>query len=283
MKKTLALSLLATSLLFACNQNNNLELSKALIADQEQIIKLGEHSVYKNEFASYVKSRTQQDLEKMNPEVQNNLFTEFVQLELLSRKAISNGLDKTEDFLLQTHNMKKNLLAQALLRKFEKDNPINSVDIAAQYEIAKAEFEIPQLKVKHILLNTAEEAQAVIESLKKPNSDFSKLAKENSIGPSAQNGGDLMWFYPGQMYPEFSAASINLEKGSFSQEAVQTKDGFHVIFKEDERIGSAPPLENLRPRIEQKIKQDRLEKYIQEIRVELNIEETFNMAKKTSN
>ena len=280
MKKTLLLSLLGTSLLFACNQNNNMQLDKALIADQEKIMQLGGHSVYKNEFASYVKSRTQQDLENMNPEVQKNLFAEFVQLELLSRKAVSSGLDKTNDFALQTHNMKKNLLAQALLQKFEKDNPITPIDIAAQYEIAKAEFEIPQLKVKHILLNTAEEAQAVIENLKAPNADFSKLAKEKSIGPSSQNGGDLVWFYPGQMYPEFSAAAVKLEKGSFSQEPVQTKDGFHVIFKEDERVGSAPPLENLRPRLEQKIKQDRLEKYIQEVRVELQIEESFNPEKK---
>ena len=257
-----------------------MELDKSLITNQQQIMQLGSHSVYKNEFASYVKSRTQQDLDKMNPEVQKNLFAEFVQLELLSRKAVSNGLDKTDDFALQTYNMKKNLLAQALLQKFEKNNPINTVDIAAQYEIAKVEFEIPQLKVKHILLNTAEEAQLVIETLKKPNSDFAKLAKEKSIGPSALNGGDLVWFFPGQMYPEFSAASIKLEKGNFSQEPVQTKDGFHVIFKEDERIGSAPPLENLRPRLEQKIKQNRLEKYIQDIRDELNVEETFIITKK---
>lgn len=280
MKKTFFLFLLGTSLLFACKQNNNLELNKELVTKQEKIIQLGEHTVYKNEFSSYVKSRTQQDVEQMNPEVQKNLFDEFVQLELLSRKAVTENLHKTDDFALQAHNMKKNLLAQALLRKFEEDNPISPVDIAAQYEIAKAEFEIPQLKVKHILVNTNEEAQAIIDELKKESTDFASLAKEKSMGPSARNGGDLVWFYPGQMYPEFTAAAIELEKGTISPEPVKTKDGFHVILKEDERIGSAPPIENLRPRLEQKIKQNRLEKFIQDLRVELQIVETFDAPKK---
>ena len=34
-------------------------------------------------------------------------------------------------------------------------------------------------------------------------SEFSKLAKTYSIGPSKQNGGNLGWFGPGQMVKEF--------------------------------------------------------------------------------
>jgi len=280
MKKLLTLTLLSTSLLIACNQDkHNLELDKTLTAEQEQIITLGGHNVYKNEFSSYVNSRKQLKLEQLSPQAQQGLFDEFVQLELLSRKAVTSGLNKTDEFAIQSHNMQKNLLAQALLEKFAKDNPVTDIDIQAQYEIAKAEFEIPQLKVKHILVNTQEEAQAIIDALNKPQTIFSELAKERSIGPSGPNGGDLSWFYPGQMYPEFSAAAIELEKGSFSQVPVATKEGYHVILKEDERIGSAPPIENLRPRLEQKVKQNRLEKYIQEIRLELNVKESFQATK----
>lgn len=281
MKKVFLLSLLSASLLIACGQNQDkLELDKAVSIDQELVISLSNHKVYKNEFASYVKSRTQQDLEKMNPEVQKTLFAEFVQLELLSRKAVNSGLNKTKEYALQTHNLKKNLLAQALLKQFEQDNPISEVDIAAQYEIAKTEFEIPQLKARHILLKTAAEAQTLIDLLNIGKSDFAELAKEKSIGPSGPNGGDLNWFSPAQMFPNFSAAAIELETGSFSQVPVETQAGFHIILKENERIGSAPPLENLRPRLEQKIKQDRLEKYMQELRIELQIQESFKLPEK---
>ena len=281
MKKALLPLLLSVSLLIACGQNQHkLDLDKTVTADQKIVMSLSNHKVFKNEFASYVKSRTQQDLAEMNPEVQKNLFAEFVQLELLSRKAVNSGLNKTKEFALQTHNLKKNLLAQALLKKFEQDNPIKDIDIAAQYEIAKAEFEIPQLKARHILLKTAAEAQALIEQLNKEKTDFAELAKEKSIGPSGPNGGDLNWFSPAQMFPRFSDAAIKLEIGSFSQAPVETQAGFHIILKEDERIGSAPPVENLRPRLEQKIKQDRLEKYIQEIRIELQIQESFELPAK---
>jgi peptidyl-prolyl cis-trans isomerase C len=217
----------------------------------------------------------------MNADVQKQLFNEFIQLDALSRKAVTLGLDKSADYGLQVHNLKKNLLAQALLSDFEKDNPITDTDLQTEYDKAKPEFEVPQIKGRHILVKTEEEAEAIIVQLNK-GADFAKLATEKSTGPSGPKGGDLGWFSPKQMVKPFADAISALEDGKISETPVQTQFGFHVIKKEGARVGEAPPLENLRPRIEQQIKQQRVEKYLDEIRKELAVEELFTPSVKAA-
>ena len=276
MKKLSTSLILVLLLITACSQKpaDVLELSESLKGDQKEVATVAGTKVYQSELSSYAKSRTQQEFSEMNNEVQKNLFSEFLQLETLSRKAVAIGLKNTDEFGLQVHNLKKNLLAQALLTQLEEKNPVTEAEINAEYETAKKEFQVPQIKASHILLKTEDEAKAIIAQLNKK-ADFVKLAKEKSTGPSGPNGGDLGWFSPSQMVKPFADAAIAMEKGTFSKTPTQTQFGWHVIKKDDERIGEAPALENLRPRIEQKLKQQRLEKYLADLKNELMVTEIF--------
>jgi parvulin-like peptidyl-prolyl isomerase len=58
--------------------------------------------------------------------------------------------------------------------------------------------------------------------------DFSQLAKENSVGPSADKGGDLGIFTKDRMVEEFSVAAFKLKPGEISK-PVETKFGIHII------------------------------------------------------
>jgi peptidyl-prolyl cis-trans isomerase C len=62
------------------------------------------------------------------------------------------------------------------------------------------------------------EAKDIIARLKKDPGAFSKLAMDRSKDPGSKaQGGDLGWFDPSGMVPEFGAAVSKLEKGKFTR------------------------------------------------------------------
>ena len=106
----------------------------------------------------------------------------------------------------------------------------------------------PSVKASHTLIayegaqranpdvkRTKEEAETLAnELLAKANAtgtDFAAFATENSDGPSATKGGDLGWFYEGQMVPKFNEYVFNNKKGDIG--LVETDFGFHIIKIDD--------------------------------------------------
>ena len=118
------------------------------------------------------------------------------------------------------------------------------------YKISKMIARKPNgsVKASHILLayegatranpevkRTKEEAEAKAKELlreaKKSGVVFSTLARDNSDGPSASNGGDLGYFQRGVMVPAFNDFAFGNSEGSIGM--VETDFGFHVIKIDD--------------------------------------------------
>ena len=109
-----------------------------------------------------------------------------------------------------------------------------------------------EVRARHILLETSEDAVAVIGELD-AGGDFVALAKERSTGPSAPQGGDLGYFSAEQMVGPFAEAAFALEPGSHSAEPVETRFGFHVIMVEDRRTKPVPSFEEMEPQIREEL------------------------------
>ena len=85
-----------------------------------------------------------------------------------------------------------------------------------------------QVCVRHILVETAEEADAVLAELE-GGADFATIAADRSIDPSAAtNGGDLGCGAPDQYVEPFAAAITEGEVGEYLG-PVETEFGNHVI------------------------------------------------------
>ena len=85
----------------------------------------------------------------------------------------------------------------------------------------------------------------------KAGKDFAALAKQHSQDPgSAQNGGDLGLFQPGQMVGPFNDVAFKLAPGSVS-DLVETQFGFHIIKVAEKQTARTVPLEEIRPQLEQ--------------------------------
>lgn len=85
-----------------------------------------------------------------------------------------------------------------------------------------------KVHVQHILVKTEKEAIDILEQAK-VSTDFSKLAKEHSLCPSSQVGGDLGFFGRGQMVKEFEDAAFSLEQEGQLSDVVKTQFGYHII------------------------------------------------------
>ncbi|MEW5829009.1 MAG: peptidylprolyl isomerase [Chloroflexota bacterium] len=98
------------------------------------------------------------------------------------------------------------------------------------FEIVTADVkpESEQIWVRHILVETEEEANQIYDRLMKGD-DFGALAIEFSTDTvSGPNGGDLGWAKYETFVPEFADAAFALEIGGISK-PVQSDFGWHVI------------------------------------------------------
>lgn len=87
-----------------------------------------------------------------------------------------------------------------------------------------------QVWARHILVADEATALSIIERLKK-GEDFAALAMKLSTDTgSAAKGGDLGWFGPGAMIPEFETAAFALQKpGDYTLKPVKSQFGYHII------------------------------------------------------
>lgn len=153
-----------------------------------------------------------------------------------------NGLDQV-----------KRMLKIDLLREkaATADIKVTEKELKEAYEAKK-----PEVKASHILVQDEKTAKEVKAKLDK-GEDFAKLAKEYSQDPgSAQNGGDLGFFGPGKMVPEFEEAAYKLKKGEVS-EPVKSSFGYHIIKVTDKK--ELKPFEKMKPELEKEIKRSKLD------------------------
>ena len=88
---------------------------------------------------------------------------------------------------------------------------------------------------------------------------------------SKANGGDLGWFNPAGMVPEFGAAVAKLEKGQFTQEPVKSQFGYHVIVLDDSRKLTPPPMEQVADQIKQQIQRQNLKAFFDDIKAKAKL------------
>ena len=148
---------------------------------------------------------------------------------------------------------------------------VDDAKVQAAYDAEVAAFKpAPEFSAAHILVDSEDKAKALKAEID-GGKDFAEVAKANSSDGSAANGGDLGWFGMGQMVPEFETAVVALEPGQVSA-PVKSQFGWHLIKLNEKRETAPPPLDQARPEIENKLRQEALEAKLVELRAAAKIE-----------
>jgi peptidyl-prolyl cis-trans isomerase C len=199
------------------------------------------------------------------PEEREALIGELKDIYLLATQENVADLAKDPKVAAQIELQKHAILAQTAAADFYSKVTSTDEEIVEVYDEQIKLAPPLQFKARHILVATQGEAADIITELNE-GADFEQLAMEKSTGPSGPNGGDLGWFSPDQMVGAFSDAVAVLEDGAYTSSPVQTEFGWHVILREDSRETEPPTFDSVRANIEQIVKQNKFQVYLEELR-----------------
>ena len=190
------------------------------------------------------------------------VVNQMIKRRLYLEDAKKIGIEKNPLYQEALKKLKENLLLDFWMKKKVEEIAINDAAARRYYRASLEEFTQPaSVKVRHILVTREADAIAIISELQQSKDirkKFIELAKSESTGPSAKNGGELDWFIYEQMVQEFSEAAFNLKKGMFTTQPVKTQFGYHVIYLEDKKEKSLIPYEKVKPKI---VKELRLKRF----------------------
>jgi peptidyl-prolyl cis-trans isomerase C len=207
----------------------------------------------------------------LTPEVEAQIKEEVIAREIFMQEAQKRGMDATEEYKSQIELARQTILIRELFAEFQKTSAVSDADVQAEYDKFVAANGGKEYRARHILVETKEQAEAILASLKK-GGKFEDIAKKQSKDPgSGANGGDLDWAAPGNYVKEFSDAMVALNKGQVSA-PVQSQFGFHIIRLDDVREAQLPALADVKPQIVQQMTQQRMASFQQELRAKAKVE-----------
>lgn len=212
-------------------------------------------------------------------------------MEALEKAAQQQGIS-FEDFKQNTRN---DIITREVIRREVGGHiSITSDEIKKFYDEHKAEMDQPeQVRLSEILVSTevkgakeGETMQASPEQVaaaeKKANdiyqqlktgAKFEDVARKQSDGPTAADGGDLQYFKRGTLAKELEDKVFAMKKDEIT-EPIHTKQGFVILKVVEHTQAGIPPLKVVEPRIQEAIYMQKMNPMLREYLTKLR-EEAF--------
>jgi peptidyl-prolyl cis-trans isomerase SurA len=198
-------------------------------------------------------------------------------MEDLEKAAQAQGVS-FEDF---KQNMRNQIITQQVIGKEVGSRLVISKDDEQKfYDDHKNDLDQPeQVRLSEILVSTdkkatdtRDEAQIVQAAQAKANSlledikkgaSFEDVAKKNSDGPSAAQGGDLGYFKRGTLAKELEDKTFAMKSGDIS-DVIRTRQGFIILKATDHTEAGVPPMSKIQPRIQDAVYMEKLQPALRE-------------------
>jgi peptidyl-prolyl cis-trans isomerase SurA len=195
-------------------------------------------------------------------------------MEELEKAATSQGIS-FEDFKLNKRN--EIITQQVIGKEVGSKLSISKEEEQQFYDQHKSELERPeQVKLSEILIftekkgaaaNAAEDPELVAAAQTKANdvlaqlrkgASFEDIAKKNSDGPTAAQGGDLSYFKRGDMSPQLETLTFAMKKDDVT-DVVRTKQGFVILKVTDHVSAGIPPMSEIASKIQDAVYMQKLQ------------------------
>ena len=242
-----------------------LSIAKAKEPKQVTVATVDNHIITAQDVLNATNRLPEKIKKKPLSEIYPNIVNELINQHLIIKQAYKDKLDQQKEIVEILKKNKDQIMSEYWLNNFLANNT-SEEKIQEFYTKYLENFKtFQEFNASHILVKEEDEALQIIEKLK-IKSEFSKLAKSYSIGPSKKNGGDLGWFRSGQMVKEFEEAVLKLKKGKITKKPVKTKFGYHIIMLNDIRDSQPKKINDIKKQIINRIKQNSLSNLEKQIR-----------------
>ena len=195
-------------------------------------------------------------------EQKGQVLDSLVTMQLLAAQGDKDGLQGDADVKAQMALLKMRVLSDAESLKYIKDHQPTDAEIKVKYDEVVQSGKATEYHARHILVASQEKAQALIKKIK-GGAKFEDLAKAESSDSSKTNGGDLGWFNPNGMVPEFAEATRKLKAGEMTAEPVKSQFGWHIIKVEETR---EPTLDQMKQQIGNSMAQQKLITHLEDLK-----------------
>jgi peptidyl-prolyl cis-trans isomerase SurA len=202
----------------------------------------------------------------------------------LQKAAEAQGVS-FEDF---KQHIKDGIVSSSVIRdEVGRHLNLSQADVQKYYDTHKADFDTPeQVKLSEILIPTANPDDTIqvaaaqkkaddIAAQLKSGTDFAQLAKTESGGPTAAQGGELGDFKRGQLAKVLEDQTFVLKPGEYTQ-PIRTKQGFVILRVNEHNPGGVQPLKDVEPQVEDAIYSQKmapaLRQYLTKLREEAYID-----------
>jgi peptidyl-prolyl cis-trans isomerase C len=225
----------------------------------------GDKSKVVAEFPDGTKITMSQVYEQLNllpPEVRDKssfsklyaaLLRRLIDMQILSKAAKDAGMDKDASIKDQIEKNAETLL-QRLYIEEEVKKLLTEDELKKNFEELKSKLPKDEMEVqlKHILIKTKEEAEALIKELTTDSAKFSDTAKQKSLDAQTKaNGGDLGFVRRGALPEAFAKVVFEAVAGTVIPQAIDMgPQGFSVVYVGDKRPVQPPKLEQVRGELE---------------------------------
>ncbi|OQY18356.1 MAG: hypothetical protein B6I36_07210 [Desulfobacteraceae bacterium 4572_35.1] len=164
------------------------------------------------------------------------------------------GIDRDSYYRMIRQDLSINMMTEKITSSAPEPS---EEEIKAFYDANPDKMHKPtQVRASHILVKATdenrEEAKTKIadveQQVKAGDLSFGALAKEHSVCPSKEKGGDLGFFGPGSMVKEFEKVAFSLKPGETS-DIVETPFGYHLIQVTDRQEEVLLSYDEVKPQI----------------------------------
>jgi peptidyl-prolyl cis-trans isomerase C len=218
--------------------------------ERKVLATIGEKEITNLDIENALKSLDPYQAMQFNTEEgKKRLLEDLVNQELFYLEAKEEELHNDENFKAEMRRIEENMLKQYSINKILTSVKLTDEEVAAFYEANKDRFVKPETaSAKHILVDTEEKANELLNKINNNEISFEEVAREHSSCPSKDADGDLGTFPRGQMVPEFEEAVFTMNKGEV-RGPVQTQFGYHLIKVEDRNEGGQSELAEVKDEI----------------------------------